>query len=535
MTASKTLIFFMVLSLILRLFLCFQAPEVLISRVASDDMFYYLCIARSIGEGLGATADGENVTNGFHPLWALTLVPLSRVVGEGDSMLQWSLALLSLFSVLSAWFLYRIARLFCGEASSLLAALLWLFCPYPLLVALAGVEAPLFVLMLGAASYVYLLLRRKSLPADASRWRWAGVGLLAGAAVLARIDGLVLAAFIFIDVLFGKRDVSLPCRLGRALSFACACFLVTLPWFAWSYMRTGYLLQVSGKAIYHQQHFIFWAQHGTASLGEYASVWVAMVLSNLQGALQSVLFLCGFKTGLFYAVFAMFAVIFIFAAILAPRRFREWAGKLAPLLFLFCYGLLMFFLYCGYLWYNQNWYYYSIFFIVLILGACLIDLLDRTLFSFIPRHGRTYLWAALFVLLTGLSLLGTFRWWERGIRGWQIDGYRTAMWVKDNVPKESRIGSFNSGLLAYYCPQTVINLDGVVNGASYRAMKEGKSFSHIRKERLDYIVETPLSLRFRAAHSEREFLSSLAPIHAEATYPESIARRNPVTVYRILP
>ena len=51
----------------LRLFFCFQPAEVLIPRVASDDMFYYLCLARSIGDGIGATADGENMlvaTNG---------------------------------------------------------------------------------------------------------------------------------------------------------------------------------------------------------------------------------------------------------------------------------------------------------------------------------------------------------------------------------------------------------------------------------------------------------------------------------------
>ena len=535
MTSSKILIFFMVISLVLRFFFCFQPPEELIPKVASDDMFYYLCIARSVARGIGATADGENVTNGFHPLWALMLVPLYWIFGAVNGMLQWSLVLLSVFSVLSAWFLYRIARLACGEPASLLAALVWLFCPYPVLIALAGVEAPLFVLLLGAVSYIYLLVRRRSLPAGASLWRWAGVGLLAGAAVLARIDGLILAAVIFLDILLGKRDVDLRCRLGRSSSFAGACFLAVLPWFAWSYLRTGYLFQVSGKAIYHQQHFIFWHRNNAAGPSEYAAAWLAQVLSNLQGAIQSVLLLCGLSTGLFYTGLALFAVIIILTAILSPRRFREWGRRLAPLMFLFFYGLLVFILYCGYLWYNQNWYYYSVFFVALLLGGCLIELLDGTLFSMLPRAGRASLWAVLFVLVTGLSLWGTLRWWERGIRGWQIDGYTAALWVRDNIPRESRLASFNSGLLAYYCPHTVINLDGVVNGAAYRAMKEGRSFSYVRKARIDYIVETPLSLRFRGAHSEGDFLPSLRPIHSEVSYPEAIARRNPVTVYKVLP
>jgi hypothetical protein len=112
--------------------------------------------------------------------------------------------------------------------------------------------------------------------------------------------------------------------------------------------------------------------------------------------------------------------------------------------------------------------------------------------------------------------------------------YRAALWVKENLPADSRIGSFNSGILAYYCPQRVINLDGVVNGAAYRAVVSGKIFSYIREQKIGYLIEAPLSLRFRGVQSPRAPLPLLKPIHVEAAYPEAVKRNNPVVVWQVV-
>jgi hypothetical protein len=534
MKTEKLLIFMMVISFLLRVPLCLHPPEVLIPKVVSDDMFYYLCIARSIAGGLGATADGENATNGFHPFWALILVPVVGIFGDSPRALQMALLLLTLFSVLSAWFIYRIARFSCAEVPSLLAASVWLFCPYTLLIALAGVETPLYVLLFGATSYLYLVLCRDDSPAGANPGRWIALGFLAGATVLARIDGALLAAVIAVDMSFFRAGTAARGRPAKVLLFITACILVTLPWFFWSYARTGFLFPMSGKAIYHQQHVLFWAQKAGASPARYDQVWFPQVLSNICDAFRSVTFLCGLLPSTGIAVLLLCGGVLASAALAAPSLFKKWLGRITPLSFIFCNGLGIFLMYCAYLWYYQDWYYYSVLFVVLLLAACVLDLLDTWLMSRAPRPARTIAWAGVVLCVVFFSVNRTVALWNRGLRGWQIDMYRAALWVKENLPADSRIGSFNSGILAYYCPQRVINLDGVVNGAAYRAVVSGKIFSYIREQKIGYLIEAPLSLRFRGVQSPRAPLPLLKPIHVEAAYPEAVKRNNPVVVWQVV-
>lgn len=519
MNIHKLLIFFMFAALVTRLFLCFQPPEVLISKVVSDDMFYYLAIARNITLGYGATADRENATNGFHPLWALILVPILKVFHPG-SALQWALCLLTLFSVISAWFIYRIVRFSCGEIPSFLAAVIWLCCPYTVLVTLAGVEAPLFVLLLGAAAYYYLILRDE---ASTSLHRWAICGVLIGLTILARIDGAVFAALVCCDCLIHRRG-----WFVRVAVLAAACILVTLPWCVWSYLRTGFIFQMSGKAIYHQQHFLFWRQGGGVL------AWCGMLFSNMRDAIRSVAVLDGLGFPAVAIIMALCAILVTVCAMRQLLLFSDWFRRTRRLGVIILYGPVMILLYSGYLWYSQDWYYYSIVFAGCIAAGCLFDLADEWLRHSLGRAQRNVLWGTLAAIVIVFSCGQATIWWGRGIRGWQIDTYNAALWVRDNLHAKSRIGSFNSGMLAYYCPQTVINLDGVVNGAAYKAVSEGKIFSYVREQGIDYIVESPLSLRFRSFQSANDSPPPLKPVHAEGSYPEAARRNNPVIVYEVI-
>ena len=62
--------FFLLLTLIFIGYfsLTFQPIEKLLANFA-DDAFYYFKTASNIANGLGPTFDGENLTNGYHPLW----------------------------------------------------------------------------------------------------------------------------------------------------------------------------------------------------------------------------------------------------------------------------------------------------------------------------------------------------------------------------------------------------------------------------------------------------------------------------------
>ena len=49
-------------------------------RFFHDDSFFYIKTANNLAQGLGATFDGINQTNGFHPLYMLWLAGLARLV-----------------------------------------------------------------------------------------------------------------------------------------------------------------------------------------------------------------------------------------------------------------------------------------------------------------------------------------------------------------------------------------------------------------------------------------------------------------------
>ena len=67
-------------------------------------------------------------------------------------------------------------------------------------------------------------------------------------------------------------------------------------------------------------------------------------------------------------------------------------------------------------------------------------------------------------------------------------------WIEQNVPKEARLGSFQSGMYSYFGPQVCVNLDGVVNHDALIAMRERRLWSYIREQEIDYIVDVPLCL-----------------------------------------
>ena len=529
MKHARVLVFLMAAAFLARLPLCLEPPEVLIPKAVSDDMFYYLCLARSVAEGRGAAVDGENPTNGFHPLWLLVLVPLHAATGGGTPFIHGALVLLTLFSVLSAWFLYALLRRACGEWPSLLAAVVWLCCPYAVIVGLSGVEAPLYVLLLGAVSCAYLRARGRGVGS------YFALGLLAGAAVLARLDGAVFAAVIALDMAAGAgaRGAPVGTRLRRIAAFAAGCALPLLPWLCWSYARTGSLLQMSGSAIYHQQHVLFRAANARAPWGAWALSWLSNVAANIRGSFATVAVISGLCPAAGLAAGALCAALVAAAAAKDRVLFLDWLRRCAVLAFLFIYGLVVFLLYCAYLWYSQDWYFYSVVFTACAAFGCVLDLAGGVLLRSLPRAARTAAWAALAVCLAGFFTERSVSWWGRGTRGWQLDMYRAARWAAENLPPEARIGSFNSGIAAWYCPQTVINLDGVANGAAYRAITAGRIFDYVREERITHLIESSISLRFRAAQSPSSPPPPLRILHAEASYPEARRRGNPVVVYEV--
>ncbi|MCP4539563.1 MAG: hypothetical protein GY832_20705 [Chloroflexi bacterium] len=88
-----------VVGIVLWLLLSWVSLSFLMEYLVSDDAFYYFTIARNAVRGHGVTFDGVTPTNGFHPLWLVSLLPIYRVAGgDAELALRLSLSLGALFS-----------------------------------------------------------------------------------------------------------------------------------------------------------------------------------------------------------------------------------------------------------------------------------------------------------------------------------------------------------------------------------------------------------------------------------------------------
>jgi hypothetical protein len=191
-----------------------------------DDAFYYFGVARHIAEGAGSTFNGIDPTNGYHPLWLLTLVPVFSLADSHTALV--AVTLVSFAVLIGA--ARQIDRIGALTARPVLT-LAW---ATPLLV--TGTAGPSFffsgmetgLLLLGL-----LWLAATWLASDGFTAPWFGVssalttGTLMALTVLARLDAVFPMALLGLLALFGWRRKRLPwVRYGVALAAVPAVALV---------------------------------------------------------------------------------------------------------------------------------------------------------------------------------------------------------------------------------------------------------------------------------------------------------------------
>ena len=160
-----------------------------------DDFYYYLKVAQNVAAGLDSTFDGITRTNGYHPLYFVVLVFISKfaasLVGIFRGLwLLWVVAAAATF--LSARKLLERP----GTGPFLTNALALVFLIPCVHIFCGGMEVTL-TLPLGLG----LLLAFRSQPANWPFRRSVGIGLLAALTVLSRLDAVFLVLLLLIFTL----------------------------------------------------------------------------------------------------------------------------------------------------------------------------------------------------------------------------------------------------------------------------------------------------------------------------------------------
>ncbi|WP_245768571.1 hypothetical protein [Stigmatella aurantiaca] len=457
--------------------------DALVAGVIPDDAFYYFQIARRVWAGQGITFDGTAPATGLHYLWLLLLLPVFAFSEVGDPQaVTGALWMGTGFIALASVCVTLIVR---AWTRSWLLALVLGAClganPWVVRESLNGLETALSLACI--AGSVLALVRYLEAPSPRRAW---GLALLLGLTLLARSDALVVLAPACAVLLL--RRATWPDAVRVAGGTAAGVVLLSLT----HWLRTDSFLQSSATAVpwlFHanwkrlhpgarpeQLH-----QHGLDVFTE-----ALRLTQNLLGNAQlAMLWLC---------VLASLGVLLVQAC---RQRLAEPRGAWATALVLgLAAGLTGLHFIHGYVrWLPRPWYFPSVSLVACLAPAALFRL---CLPASAPR-GLSFGLVALFLAAGGATLFRdvsqTLATRKVPAYPWQAEMLHAGRRISQSVPPGAVVGAFNSGIMGYVSPHTVVNLDGVVNEDAARALKRGELLPYMQDRGVGYLLDYPAMWR----------------------------------------
>lgn len=469
-----------------------------------DDGFYAFKIAQNMARGEGFTFDGEHPTTGFQPLYVFLLVPAFLVSGN-DLVLpvHIALSLLAVFTALTAYLVYRLARRYVGATASFVAAVLWGFSPIVTRQSANGLETAISTFMI-VACVLYYLERIRGAAAPSGR-RFFGVGLLLGLAVLARIDALVLVLVILLDYLLVMRRSAVSARRLAPLALVPAGMLLLYgPWLALNLVQMGSPLQDSGAAtrflsLAYASYFGYGGEDLVSKGPDAAFVWshvehsfstlkvlppvhpVFRFLDKLGAAANA-------ETAFRVAanVIGLAAIAGLVAAVVRWRRDPARAARREiDFLLLFC-ALLV----ASYSTYVFGMFFFIRYYYPLYLVGCVY--FAFVLEDVLAWYRRRSVAVRRALAPVAAAYLVGFGWFagSQAFRSHPLyPYYDIAQWVKETTAPDTKIGIFQCGTIGYLADRPVCNLDGKVNRDALEAMRCGAIERYCRAEGVDMILD----------------------------------------------
>ena len=433
----------------------------------SEDGYYAMAIARNIAAGHGITIDGVTATNGFQPLFTFLQAGLFRLAGGDDELaVRLILGLHWLLQIGTALLVGRVA----GDAvpggrpalRRALATFLYLSGTALFLHHFNGLETGLVLFLLALA---WRLVQRDQ---TAGWGGLAGLGLLLGLTVLARIDMAILVVCLACRELWVNRKEGWDVALARAALLGGLALLVSLPWWLYNWIGFGSPMPISGTA---QQGggfeavragWLGWA-YGTGTLP-----W--LFLGQLESRLADWLRLPLFLAMLWLVVRWLFGG----ADDEMARQTRGYAWALFATLLLLglWYGLTFF----------AVWFYSRY-----LAAAALIGVVTLAVAAARPlaRHPAVGIVAGL--LLVPVLTLAALAWQGKGLYG-TIQFREQLALVERMVPPGDTVAAGQSGTLGFF-RQHVVNMDGKVNPAIHAYA--GHPWDYLTERDIRWFVDWP--------------------------------------------
>ncbi len=415
-----------------------------------------------------------------------------------------ALVILAVFDILTLYLLYKIvSRQTTDSFVPNLISLCWILSPYVLSTSVNGLETAISFFFIVAAFYQFqrIVNERENV---VSIGGLIGLGVILGFAMLARVDNLLLVAAMSFTILVRliKKRTSVPWMLSRLFILLAGAALIYLPWAIYSLYYTGDVYQMSGSAV----RFMSLSQvhHDPTLVNWYLkSIWIGLLVLIRQN-------------------FGLLMMIGILIILIARKDRAELisvakrASRLdtVPILF----GITIFAAYTLYefgQWYFIRYFYPLILSLLIILALAVDVALTSVLKS---QRGKL----ALKVML--VSMVGLSCFWPTNLPSYflstdtQSQGYMNlGLWAQDRFRDGTIVGSCQTGALGYFATNLkVVNLDGVVNGDAFTAIRARRLMDYIRDTGVQFVIGWPRdNMKFIERESENfssQDLTDIGPI-----------------------
>jgi hypothetical protein len=223
----------------------FQPLETAVAFSAMDDGLYYPRLAQNIVARGTCTYDGVTVTNGFHPLWLLILLPVYGLIHNPWLALRGVYAVILIAQLASFGLLAFIARRTRMTAAGLAVAVFILFINIrSFTIFFSFLESPLVLLTL--LGYFAFCLQAADRRFENPKYAFVA-GLLTGLCFLARLDSFLLPVAygtVLLTRLVRQRE-QWKSLLFSAGSAAAGCLTLAVPYLLWNWITFGHLQTVS--------------------------------------------------------------------------------------------------------------------------------------------------------------------------------------------------------------------------------------------------------------------------------------------------
>lgn len=445
---------------------CFAPIDRIVGNITCDDSFLYLEFAANTVRSGFPTFDGINITNGVQPIWGACLVGISQVVHDPDTLLRVVLAICAVLNFATGLVLLRSAARLRSELAAIALAGCWSCYMLTLAPSMIGMENSLHALVAAIIAGAVIRFYQRGARETNGALVWLGMLLAINAGV--RLDSAVVS--LVLGVIVARRAIA----QGRTRPATLALLfgpmaLGAVGFVALNQLWFGTPLPVSGMMkSFYAEHFL-----------DGRSAWLIPLVPifkclNIFFDVPEWMFseFLPEQLEIVPVIFASLLVIVPFILLLRRSDLVDQSGTGKPLNDLckslaFAVVIHLLVLACTILQFSDDQWYHS--WLVIAWIYWIAWGLERWIQSPVlsPVLVRRIV-AAFAIVLCASQVLAIPRQLANVERKeLNVERLNLSRWLSANLPPAARVGSWNSGIVAYFTDRPVVNLDGLMNSKAY--------------------------------------------------------------------